>query len=293
MGCWDVFCSLCALPLNSCSTKCKMWMSKCSILLNNNKIVHNTKEIACNINFYDKKKKNYYTSLIYFPKSFIVIHTDCWKYCKKELGISLKYSDFPLHNISPNVFFVINGINYKPISNYWDQYFEAEEYLKKGYSFDPPAKNIFLSKFIKNTILQLKIKKDRIGPSISATFYKNNDLLIGNDNKIWKINKKKWVKVTDITEKKEFIKIPVTKKNQILLENICNYFSYSYFESSSRIIKKIAKLPQLGEVSNIGIIIRDVKCQIAYKYFTMELMVLYSSNSNPPNITQYFIEGKF
>jgi hypothetical protein len=153
------------------------------------------------------------------------------------------------------------------------------------------VKNTFLSKFIKNTILQLKIKKNRIGPSISATFYKNNDLLIGNDNKLWKINKKKWVKATDITEKKEFIKIPVTKKNQILLENICNYFSYSYFESSSRII--IAKLPQLGEVSNIGIIIRDVKCQIAYKYFTLELTILYSSNSNPPNITQYFMEGKF
>ena len=57
MGCWDVVCSLCALPLNSCSEERKKWMSKCSLLLNNNKVVHDTQEIACNTNFYDKKKK--------------------------------------------------------------------------------------------------------------------------------------------------------------------------------------------------------------------------------------------
>ena len=43
MGCWDVVCSLCALTLNSCSEECKKWM-------------HDTKEIACNTDFYDKKK---------------------------------------------------------------------------------------------------------------------------------------------------------------------------------------------------------------------------------------------
>ena len=157
MGCWDVVCSLCALPLNSCSEECKKWMSKCSLLLNNNKVVHDTQEIACNTDFYDKKKKQNYTSLLYFPKSFIVVHTDCWKFCKKELGISLKYSDFPFHKISPNNFFVIDGVNYKSISNYWEQYFRVDEYLKAGYSLELPCK------FIKNTISQLKIKKDRMG----------------------------------------------------------------------------------------------------------------------------------
>ena len=278
MGCWDVMCSLCALPLNSCSEDCKKWMHKCTLLLNNNNIVFDTKEIACNTNFHDKKKKNYYTSLLYFPKSFIVVHTDCWKFCKKELGISLKYSDFPFHKISPNNFFSIDGVNYKPISNYWEQYFRIEEYLKAGYSLDSPAKNQALAKFIKNTISQLKIKKDRMGPSISATYYKNNDLLVGNDGKIWKINNKKWVKAADIISRKLSIKIPVTKKNQQLLEHVCKYFSYAYLEPKSSIIKKIAKLPQLGEVSSCGIILRNIKTKIAYKNFTMELTILYDES---------------
>jgi hypothetical protein len=278
MGCWDVVCSLCALPLNSCSEECKKWMHKCALLLNNNNVVFDTEEIACNMNFYDKKKKQNFTSLLYFPKSFIVVHTDCWKFCKKELGVSLKYSDFPLHKISPNHFFSIDGVNYKPISNYWEQYFRIDEYLKAGYSLDSPAKNQALAKFIKNTISQLKIKKDRMGPSISATYYKNNDLLIGNDGKIWKINSKKWVKAVDITSRKLSIKIPVTKKNQQLLENFYQYFNYAYFESKSPIIKKIAKLPQLGEVSSCGIIMRNITTKIAYNNFTMELIILYDES---------------
>ncbi len=199
-----------------------------------------------------------------------MVHTDCWKFCKKEYGLSLKYSDFPFHKISSNNFFVIDGVNYKPISNYWEQYFRIEEYLKAGYSLELPRK------FIKNTISQLNIKKDRMGPSISATYYKNNDLLVGNDGKIWKINSKKWVKAVDITSRKLSIKIPVTKKNQKLLEDVCKYFSYAYFESKSPIIKKIAKLPQLGEVSSCGIILRDIKTKMAYKNFSMELTILYN-----------------
>ena len=272
MGCWDVVCSLCALPLNSCSEECKKWMHKCTLLLNNNNLVHDTKEIACNTNFYDKKKKRNFTSLLYFPKSFIVVHTDCWKFCKKELGISLKYSDFPFHKISPNNFFVIDGVNYKPISNYWEQYFRVDEYLKAGYSLELPRK------FIKNTISQLKIKKDRMGPSISATYYKNNNLLVGNDGKIWKINNKKWVKATDVISQKLSIKIPITNKNQQILEDVCKYFSYAYFESKSPIIKKITKLPQLGEVSSCGIILRDINAKITYKNFTMVLTIIYDES---------------
>jgi hypothetical protein len=253
-------------------------MHKCTLLLNNNKVVHDTKEIGCNTDFYDKKKKQNYTSLLYFNKSFIVIHTDCWKFCKKEFGIALKYSDFPFHKISPNVYFAIDGVNYKPIMNYWEQYFNIEEYLKSGYSLESPAKNTFLAKFIKNIISQLNIKKDRIGPSISATYYKNNDLLIGNDGKIWKINNKKWVKAADITSRKLSIKIPVTKKNQQLLENVYRYFNYAYFEPKSFSIKKIAKMPQLGEVSSCGIIMRDITTKIAYKNFTMEMTILYDES---------------
>ena len=67
---------------------------------------------------------------------------------------------------------------------------------------------------IKSLISQSEIKEF---PSISATYYKNNDILIGNDGKIWKINNKKWVKAVDVTSRKLSIKIPVTRKNQQLL----------------------------------------------------------------------------
>ena len=86
------------------------------------------------------------------------------------------------------------------------------------------------------------------------------------------------MKATDVTSRKLSIKIPLTKKNQQLLENFCRYFNYAYFESKSSIIKKIAKLPQLGEVSSCGIVVRDITTKIAYKYFTMELTILYDES---------------
>lgn len=45
---------------------------------------------------------------------------------------------------------------------------------------------------------QFKIKSDRKGPSISATLFKPNTYLIGNDNSLWKIEKGKWTKVETI-----------------------------------------------------------------------------------------------
>ena len=45
---------------------------------------------------------------------------------------------------------------------------------------------------------QLNIKSDRVGPRVSATLYKNNDLLIGSDNNIWEISNKKWIKTKNI-----------------------------------------------------------------------------------------------
>jgi hypothetical protein len=86
------------------------------------------------------------------------------------------------------------------------------------------------------------------------------------------------VKAMDVTSRKLSIKIPVTKKNQQLLEDVSEYFSYAYFEPKSSIIKKIAKLPQLGEVSSCGIILCDIKTKIAYKNFTMELTILYDES---------------
>ena len=69
---------------------------------------------------------------------------------------------------------------------------------------------------------QFKIKSDRKGPNISATFFKNNTYLIGNDNSLWKIENKRWTKVETITERIKF------NKNLIPdLEKICAIGSYN------------------------------------------------------------------
>jgi len=62
----------------------------------------------------------------------------------------------------------------------------------------------------------------------------------------------------------------IIHKNTGYQENICEYFSYGYFEPKSPIIKKIAKLPQLGEVSSCGVVERDITTKIVYKNFTNE-----------------------
>jgi hypothetical protein len=62
------------------------------------------------------------------------------------------------------------------------------------------AKRIYLPT---NLISRCEIKDC---PNISATFFKNNTYLIGNDNNLWKIKNKKWTKVETITEKVKFNK---------------------------------------------------------------------------------------
>ena len=69
---------------------------------------------------------------------------------------------------------------------------------------------------------QFKIKPDRKGPSISATFFKNNTYLIGNDNNLWKIKNKKWKKVETIKERIKFNKNLIPN-----LEKMCAIGSYN------------------------------------------------------------------
>ena len=84
------------------------------------------------------------------------------------------------------------------------------------------------AKRIDNIFKQLKLKKDRKGPSLSASFYKSGIIKFGNNNKFWIINKNKWI------EMKGIIKI-----NKIELE------------------KKHYKITQLGETNTKPIFIKN------------------------------------
>ena len=70
---------------------------------------------------------------------------------------------------------------------------------------------------INKIIKQLKIKKDRKGPTLSASFYKSGDIKYGNNDKFWINNKGKWSEMKgDIkSEQVEFNKSLINKTPQI------------------------------------------------------------------------------
>ena len=74
---------------------------------------------------------------------------------------------------------------------------------------ESPLVNIKNASRIKKNIKQLKIKSGRSGPSISASFYKNGDIKIGNDGYFWIIKNNKWMKINE----KPIIEIIKIKNN--------------------------------------------------------------------------------
>jgi hypothetical protein len=73
-------------------------MDKCTMLLVNNQVIHNLSEVSCNINFCNKKictthigKWTGTNECLYKSSSNcgIIIHTDCWKFIKKNYKINL------------------------------------------------------------------------------------------------------------------------------------------------------------------------------------------------------------
>ena len=106
------------------------------MLLTNNEVKHDCKEIACNCIFADKNRKKHYTHLMedyntisplfYEGRELgVFIHTDCYKHIKLKHNIKLTYSNLPLlDNGKSNYYKPFEYINYGEIENYWHQEFE-------------------------------------------------------------------------------------------------------------------------------------------------------------------------
>jgi hypothetical protein len=214
------------------------WMNKCSILLVDDKVIHGVKETSCNIMFCNKK--DCYTHLVplyerdgltfrYYSLNGIFIHTDCWKFIKKNYNIDLKFSNLPkivLDEYSKIKYNKIFNINYGDIEKYWEQDFDFVDVVldKKQYLCSNPLisdKNI---KQIKKNINTLKLKNDptRIGPHVSASFYKSGDIKLGKNKKFWIIKNNKWNQINE-----DIIKISldvniskIDKKTLKILEKI-------------------------------------------------------------------------
>ena len=202
MGCWDVYCILCGLPPNNLINedeqknikninKITKWLNKCTILTQNNNIIHNCEETACNNSFVSRDNNNYYaeiTNKISLEKTGIFIHDDCWNYVKKKYNIELKYGDFAIKQSVQNIQSdYIPYVKYKNIEKYWEQFFNYEDLINDNnvWMCESPLKSKKNALRINKIIKQLKIKKDRTGPSASASLFPTNTIKYGNNKKFW------------------------------------------------------------------------------------------------------------
>jgi hypothetical protein len=73
------------------------WLYKCTILTVNNEVIHNCREVSCNVDFVAPNKNEYTTSLDYSlditKNKGLFIHDDCWTFIKNKYGIKLKFGD--------------------------------------------------------------------------------------------------------------------------------------------------------------------------------------------------------
>ena len=102
--------------------------------------------------------------------------------------------------------------------------------------------------------------------------YKNNDLLIGSDNNIWKISNKKWIKANDI--KTYTFSSNITNKKNIL-KNLDKYFAYNFYDSDKSI--KLYNIPRLGTVSSCGLILKSMKITLTNDLSKIKFVILYDS----------------
>jgi hypothetical protein len=115
---------------------------------------------------------------------------------------------------------------------------------------------------IKKIIKQIKLKKElRPSPSISATFYKNNIIKMGNNNKFWIIKNNKWNEIKEDVIKKIFNIKPLSSWN----------FHY---------------LSQIGEFSTIPLFINNLKNNKLELIGTTNAIKLFE---NSPKNNKFFL----
>lgn len=274
MGCWDVFCVICGItchgPLDpgkcdkgdedcendknvfkKIGTKTK-WLNKCTFLTANNKILHDAKEVSCNVDFVWKGKTyqhiglyidNTINGIIGMYENYgIFVHTDCWKFIKNEYDLELKYGYLFIDKtkfVKPVNYYKVINIDYGIVEKYWGQDFAFSKVVENNdeYICMSPLKNAENAKRIKKIINKLKLRgdKNRRSPSVSASFYKTDTIKIGNDDNFWKISKGKWIKMNGDVRKK-IITISTNDKKQM---------------------KVLKKLPQVGEFNTSPIFVES------------------------------------
>lgn len=218
MGCNEIYCSLCGCPIldkSTILTLCKekiykksdiYWLKDCYSLFSNNNL-YKKAIVETDDTYFHETEYKFFTHQYRFSQ-IIEVHKLCYNIIEKETKIKLKYSDF-INNNNLYRLYLLNYINYDIIKKYAVQEFiNNMEELKNNEKLKKlllnPLKNNENKKRLLKLFKQLKIKSDRKGPNISATFFENNTYLIGNDNLLWKIKNKKWTKVETIKNRLKF-----------------------------------------------------------------------------------------
>lgn len=224
MGCWDIFCPICGLPLgynilNSIkqngydsyikSIKYDTWSNKCTILLLNETAKHGFIEIACNIIFSNKKEEIMVDNTMSDSGKFgITVHTDCWKYASRILSRKLVLNDFDMKKVVKNHHYMFSYLKNKELSKYYGQDFDLESFCSTPNNlyllYSPLNKSkladLNRSRIKANILILDKYKpKSRPSPIQSATIFKVGTQLKGGDGRIYIVkanNKiKRWVPV--------------------------------------------------------------------------------------------------
>jgi hypothetical protein len=178
------------------------WLNKCTFLGADGTINHNCKEISCNISFQDNKGNSYINETFFsnIEETYgIFVHTDCWKFIKKEYKINLSYKYLPINKTPVTENKVFNFINYGKIESYWAQDFDFIKLISDNNEelCKSPLKSEIVGKNIKKVFTKLKIRDDleRKSPLVSATFYKPGIYRVGNNVGIWTIKGGKWIEL--------------------------------------------------------------------------------------------------
>lgn len=225
MGCFAIYCILCALPSaqediifkwyeepdnnsdkeNKVYMKYCKWLIPCVFLTRSNHVIKGIVNDSCADNFTDSKRNIYdYDDLTDKTRNGVFVHFACYDYVKKKTGITLKFDMLP---VEKDFLKLVNdktcGIKiktdaYRITEKYRGQYLDLSTLSEKEKIkaiCAPTVKGSYAERTINKVIGMLKLKKDRAGPNISASFASDKSYRMGNDGYFWQKIGGKWKKI--------------------------------------------------------------------------------------------------
>ena len=223
MGCFDIWCPFCGAPLLNWQLSlyktipkekdfpprnATRWLEEITLLMPDKKAEHGFKEVSCNSDF--KKGNKKYVFYIE-GKEGIPLHTDCWKFAKKEMNYAFEYKDFIIEKLVERWSFTFSYAKYTPINKYWAQDFDYERLQKNKKDWylmysplkgSPSARAEGLPSAARANAIRIKqniikffnkrkavAKKERPSPTLSATLFRIGMRKKGNDGNMWQVHK--------------------------------------------------------------------------------------------------------